>query len=315
MRYWWVNHKQTAKQELGGGYLWSPQREANGARSQFYENMRVVEPGDAVLSFSDRLISYVGLVRDFASPALKPDGFGAIGEYWSSDGWLLPVEWQPLTTPVRPKDRIAELGPLLPKKYSPIHPVSGNGNQKAYLAEIGKPAFELLTGLTDLEGVNVPMAFGAGDRALAQVDDAIETLITDDPGLDSTTKQQLVLARHGQGVFRTRIFEFEKACRLTNIENPRLLIASHIKPWRVCGTAAERLDGANGLLLAPHVDRLFDRGFIGFSDVGDVMVSPHFDRLDLDRLGLREACAKGCAPFHKRQTIYLAFHRATVLLR
>jgi hypothetical protein len=33
VKYWWVNHKQTERQEIGGGYLWSPREEANGARS------------------------------------------------------------------------------------------------------------------------------------------------------------------------------------------------------------------------------------------------------------------------------------------
>jgi hypothetical protein len=33
MRYWWVNQNHAFKQELGGGYLWSPKRNANGARN------------------------------------------------------------------------------------------------------------------------------------------------------------------------------------------------------------------------------------------------------------------------------------------
>lgn len=57
MRYRSVNHEQTARQELSGGYLWSPKREASGARSQFYDNMRIAEAGDAVLSFSSGVIS------------------------------------------------------------------------------------------------------------------------------------------------------------------------------------------------------------------------------------------------------------------
>ena len=39
-QFWWVNHKQTARQEIEGQYLWSPKTESNGARSQFYNNMR-----------------------------------------------------------------------------------------------------------------------------------------------------------------------------------------------------------------------------------------------------------------------------------
>lgn len=46
MRYWWVNQNQTYRQEIQGGYLWSPKRNANGARNPFYESMREVSPGD-----------------------------------------------------------------------------------------------------------------------------------------------------------------------------------------------------------------------------------------------------------------------------
>jgi len=40
MRYWWVNQNQTFRHEVEGGYLWSPKRNANGARNPFYESMR-----------------------------------------------------------------------------------------------------------------------------------------------------------------------------------------------------------------------------------------------------------------------------------
>jgi hypothetical protein len=36
MRYWWVNQNQTYRPEVQGGYLWSPKRNANGARNPFY---------------------------------------------------------------------------------------------------------------------------------------------------------------------------------------------------------------------------------------------------------------------------------------
>jgi hypothetical protein len=312
MRYWWVNHKQTARQELGDGYLWSPQHEANGARSQFYENMRIAEPGDTVLSFSDALIRHVGVVEDFASPTLKPDSFGAAGDRWSKDGWLLPVEWRSLPHPVRPKDYIVRLAPLLPDKYSPIHPVSGNGNQKAYLAEIDRSVFEFLINIAKFDVATLPPPSGFVP-VLRHLDDALQEEIIKDAGLDTTAKQQLVLARQGQGIFRARAFEFGKACRLTTVENPELLIASHIKPWRVCDTAFERLDGANGLLLTPHVDRLFDRGLISFGNDGEVIISSRLNPLDLRRLGLHEVCLRRSAPFHDRQIVYLAYHRAKVL--
>ena len=314
MRYWWVNHKQTSKQELAGGYLWSPVREASGARSQFYDNMRVAAPGDAVLSFSGGVIQHMGRVADFASPAPKPDSFGAVGEYWSNNGWLLPVAWQELPAAVTPKRMIAELTPLLPAKYSPIHPQSGNGNQKAYLAEISAALFERLTGQV-LGEAPAPVLQADTFKALASIDESIEAQVLQDAGLDSPTKRHGVLARNGQGLFRARVFELEQSCRLTHIETPALLVASHIMPWRSCNTAAQRLDGANGLLLAPHVDRLFDKGFISFTDAGQVLVSPKLDRADLEKLGLLAACMQGCNAFSERHAPYLGFHRENVFLR
>ena len=74
----------------------------------------------------------------------------------------------------------------------------------------------------------------------------------------STERDALTKARLGQGLFRHRVAEREPACRVTGLKRQEFLVASHIKPWRDCDNS-ERLDGANGLLLSPHVDKLFDR--------------------------------------------------------
>jgi hypothetical protein len=72
----------------------------------------------------------------------------------------------------------------------------------------------------------------------------------------------------GQGLFKERVSRIERACRITFVDNPTHLIASHIKPWRE-STNEERLHEGNGLLLTPTVDHLFDRGFISFQDSGE----------------------------------------------
>jgi len=313
MRYWWVNHKQTARQEVEGGYLWSPKREAR-ARSQFYDNMRRASPGDLVLSYSNGAIGHIGFITDFAITAPKPESFGTTGEYWNAEGWVLPVTWRTLPVPIRPKPMIDRLGPLLPEKYSPIHPVSGNGNQKAYLAEISSAVVALLVGATNDPPPNLITDSDAPARMLAKIDHEIEKSIRSDPTLDETVKRQIILARQGQGLFRSRVYDFESQCRLTGVDNPRLLVASHIKPWRACASGSERLDGANGLLLTPHVDRLFDRGFLTFGDDGTVIRSPKLDPVDLDRLGLVAACVRGCGSFATEQRPYLAYHRADVFV-
>ena len=54
--------------------------------------------------------------------------------------------------------------------------------------------------------------------------------------------------------------------------DPNFLIASHIKPWKVSDNVL-RLDGSNGLTLAPRIDRLFDKGYITFSQDGSLFLS------------------------------------------
>ena len=67
MTYWWVNQNQTLRHEIEGGYLWSPKRNSNGAFNRFYENMKLVEPGDVIYSFSARMIRYKGINSDTRS--------------------------------------------------------------------------------------------------------------------------------------------------------------------------------------------------------------------------------------------------------
>lgn len=117
------------------------------------------------------------------------------------------------------------------------------------------------------------------------MDDAVERAIVADLTLADTERQAVVSARRGQGRFRANVEVVEGECRLTGVTNPLLLKASHIKPWRLCETAAERLDGMNGPLLTPDADHLFDRGFITFGEDGGVISSPRVDRADLRRMG------------------------------
>lgn len=144
IKYWWVNHKQTVRDEIEGQYLWSPKVESNGARSEFYNNMRRASPGDFILSYANQQVGFVGRVAEFAFTSPKPEEFGSTGEYWNNEGWLLPVFWAPLSNSVRPKLLINQLRRYLPKKYSPIRADNGAGNQKAYLAGIPKKIFEII---------------------------------------------------------------------------------------------------------------------------------------------------------------------------
>ena len=95
-------------------------------------------------------------------------------------------------------------------------------------------------------------------------------------------------------------------CRVSDTSDVRVLIASHIKPWSKSNDE-ERLDGENGFLLAPHVDKLFDRFLISFEDDGALITAgPGVDAL-LRNWNLDPTFRK--VPLRARQRIYMAYHR------
>jgi hypothetical protein len=130
----------------------------------------------------------------------------------------------------------------------------------------------------------------------------------------STEVERLVVERVGQDIFRAALLDYWQCrCCVTGLEVPELLRASHIKPWAQCDSDDERLDVFNGLLLAPHVDALFDGGWISFEDSGVVLVSPALPSDAVVQVGLSSTWrVRGLSQAHK---VYLAYHRAEELRR
>jgi hypothetical protein len=102
----------------------------------------------------------------------------------------------------------------------------------------------------------------------------IGTRIEAESSIAATDRKAIVRARRGQGLFKDRVMRIERGCRITGVTNPVHLIASQCKPWRACDTNEEQLTGENGSCLTPSIDHLFDRGFIGFEENGNLIVSP-----------------------------------------
>ncbi|MGH8236816.1 MAG: winged helix-turn-helix domain-containing protein, partial [Steroidobacteraceae bacterium] len=150
MRFWWVNQNQTWRQEVGGGYLWSPKRKANNQINPFYESMREVSPGDVILSFRDTLIAAIGIAYSHDYECPKPQEFGDAAPNWGNIGWKIDVRFVDLVHKIRPKNHIDELRRHLPRKYSPLS-AAGDGSQSVYLTEVPEPLFRALARLIGLE--------------------------------------------------------------------------------------------------------------------------------------------------------------------
>jgi hypothetical protein len=68
----------------------------------------------------------------------------------------------------------------------------------------------------------------------------------------STVRSAVIASRIGQGRFRDESLKIWKNCCISGLTKENVLIASHIKPWRVSDNR-ERLDGYNSLLLYPSI--------------------------------------------------------------
>lgn len=86
--------------------------------------------------------------------------------------------------------------------------------------------------------------------------------------------------RVGQDFFRRAVLSaYNYRCCITGLAVPRLLVASHIVPWRI--DAKNRLNPRNGLCLSMLHDRAFDVGIITISENMTVRVSrKHANKAD-----------------------------------
>lgn len=139
------------------------------------------------------------------------------------------------------------------------------------------------------------------------------------PPTGPTEMVATIKARRGQQFFRQSILNaYGVRCCITGINVPRLLVASHIKPWSEF--AEHRLDPQNGLCLSTLHDAAFDSGLITLDESFRVVLSKrltsHFPQPTLEQ---------NFAPF-AGQAIrlpdklaepnreFLAYHRRTIFM-
>jgi hypothetical protein len=301
-RFWWVSQNATFEEEATGGFMWSPKTNSDGKANRSYHNMTLIKRGDIIFSYAGTIIRAIGVATTSAYESTKPQSFGSKGSNWLNAGWRVDVDYSRLETSVKPRDFMDRIGPLLPGLHSPLRH-DGVGNQ-AYLFEI---SFEMATLLMDL--VHAPEL----KLEMATLSDLTfneeEQLVIGDMTLEETVKATLVQARRGQGLFRKRVHLIEVGCRVTQVTAEKLLVASHIKPWKT-STNEERMSGNNGLFLSPHVDALFDKGYITFGPTGKIEVSPLLDRDVLARWKIDPK--QNVGKFNSEQKYFLEYHEKEV---
>ncbi|MCB5308573.1 HNH endonuclease [Yersinia massiliensis] len=261
-QFFWVNHKQTFKIARKEGFIWAPSRAKDGKPKPAYNTLQLVNPGDVIFSYAFTKIGAVGVAKSKYYDAIQPPAFDS---FWDNQGWKVDVEFTTLNTPIFPKQHLGEIAPLLPKTHSPIKSNNGNGNEM-YLSKISVELGHLLLKLCNLASLiqqNDTFDYQEIEKDIAE----IKAHKLGDP----TITERLIQARVGQGLFRQNVLTLYPQCPVTGVSMPELLRASHIKPWRDSSNE-ERLDPYNGLMLAPHVDVLFDHKLISFTDDGNIVI-------------------------------------------
>lgn len=286
MAYFWVNQKQTYKQEREGGYLWAPKRNSDGNQHWGWKTMVKVNPGDIIFNnVNGALRSYciaTSAAYDFAKPA-------ELEQEWEQLGWKIDARYIDLPKPVVISEYLDDIGDLFPKKYSPYSVQYKKANQ-SYLAHLSS---ELGTAISSLGGMALEKSQKV-DATTLDPTPATEVRSNDtsqDTGTvefipTATEREMLVKQRLTQGRFRKDLMErYNERCAVTSLDVPSLLVASHIKPWSE-STAKEQNDVDNGFLLVAHLDKLFDQHLITFDIQGRIVISNTISHRQRSLLGL-----------------------------
>jgi putative restriction endonuclease len=108
--------------------------------------------------------------------------------------------------------------------------------------------------------------------ASADVTPAIGDMLDESADYTGSNKTVLTTTRIGQNFFRRSVLSaYDYRCCITGLAVPKLLVASHIVPWR--DDKANRLNPRNGLCLSMLHDKAFDVGIITIADDMTVRVS------------------------------------------
>ena len=145
-------------------------------------------------------------------------------------------------------------------------------------------------------------------RIIAALPPALQAAAAADP----TVREALVKQRRGQDKYREALEKlWSGRCPITGINHPAFLVASHAKPW-ADSNPTERLDPFNGILLAVHIDRLFDGGWISFTDAGQILLSPQLPSYVATSLLCQDCQERNIPQFAPGHSPYLAWHRDKV---
>jgi len=147
------------------------------------------------------------------------------------------------------------------------------------------------------------------EEPLIQVLEPVRNELERPTQIRETVHDSIIKSRVGQGRFRYDLINYWRGCAITGCKKNEILVASHIKPWKVSSNT-ERLDVYNGLLLIPNLNSVFDQGLVSFSNEGTIIISSLLDEEARFILGIHPNMK--IKKVEKSHHIYLEYHRENI---
>jgi putative restriction endonuclease len=118
-----------------------------------------------------------------------------------------------------------------------------------------------------------------------------------------------------QEKWKVDVHKLMPQCPFTLISDIRLLEASHIKPFSVCKNEdnnEEANDPKNGISLTSTYHKLFDRGYITFSDKGELICGTKLHSITWSMLNINPNSNNKMKIFPENKVKYLSWHRDNI---
>lgn len=276
MAFYWVNLGDSHKEVAKYSFLWAPTYTISGKGTKSvnagWKHVSDVSKGDIIFCHANGEIIYVAIATK--DPYLSQRPPNRTYDKWKKEGNKIEVDLEVLATPVSNKEFKDEFIPLFNSQTSP----------KLFTVK-REPSQQYMVSIPDGAGALILNALG---DASINIQDKLNTSKGKQKPQE-TTRDSWVKSRIGQGQFRDDVLAlWNSTCPITKVDIPGLLIASHIVSWQLSNDQ-EKLDKFNGLPLSPDVDKLFDKGFISFSDEGEILIHKSISTTLLDQLGIDQS--------------------------
>lgn len=291
MAFYWVNCGTYYNEISENKFLWCPASTPGGVVPVGWKIITEVKKGDVIFCHRHGDILSIAIALIDAYPSERPinrDDNGGVNV-----GYKIDVDLEEFEVPISTEEFKEQFISLYNNRCNPKVFTEKKQATQQYMAFIPDGAGALI-----LECL--------GDASI-RIHEKLELLnVSNDISKSKPTfKQALIKARVGQGQFRNAVLNlWESTCPITKINKPELLVASHIVSWQLSNNE-EKLDQFNGFPLSPDVDKLFDKGFISFSDAGEIIQHQSIKDTDiLGKLGIDKAnkidLKEGNIPYLKR---------------